>query len=1082
MNQPTMAQQPYAGKRYVRRLSSLLSRLSAPLAKDDLANSILAHLTNEEREKPRMHLSAADRQDLTGKIETILADPRKVPPKLLVDPDIGTDGPLDVNAMLRWEFEEIFQGTLYVTNPEEMIKRASQANPGEFGRVRDLFDHKQLDALADAVKKDPQIRTREEEAVLADGLRQITIALNDPGKFPPEVLHALIGAGCVADLANVQPYNHDEAPGGEAPRAPVNPRLIAALARTHRNALCLSGGGIRSATFNLGLIQGLAENGLLPHFDYLSTVSGGGFIGSWLSTWIHRNPTGVHGHLKKRPDAEEVRYLRTYSNYLAPKTGLLSADTWVIVATYLRNLTVTWLTFIPCILIALLIPRAVYAFTFEEYFNRYHDVMTVIESTVLAFAGIAYISLNLPSIRTKTATQPEDIKNAQRRFVMLSLVPMILASWLFSKVIWLYGTIISPYHIVVFATSIVFAAWLPGARKVDGKIPSLNLALITFVLIPGAAAISGAIAYAPLHWLANHQTFGAALYVSLTPPIILIFMLFSGTLIAAIVSRATGLEDEEWWARVGAYVLISIVVWAGFSILCLWIPQYVNIFESISALVGSPKTFLTNWGAWLKVIAHGAGIAATMVAVLTGRSSKTGGQASASKTTGIPADFWINALSALAVAYLFVVLNLVLDRMLLIYLQLPGLAPKDHFTVIAQSTMNVIGLSAFVFAVILVLTQLSVNGNKFTPHYFYRNRIVRAYLGASRKRRPDPFTGLDEDDNLAMYELRNQRPFHVINMALNLVGSDRLEWQERKAESFTATPLYSGSLWLGYRDSMLYGGFDSPRKKPISLGTAVAVSGAAVSPNMGYMLNSAAAQFLLAMFAVRLGIWLGNPGRPGDYTYARSAPRSSFIPILKEALGMTDEKSKYVYLSDGGHFENLGLYEMVMRGCSQIIVSDASTDDSYEFESLAVSIRKIRIDFGISIDFEKFGPIGHFDDELGQYYAVGRIRYSQIDANAPDGFLLYFKASMRGGEPRDVIEYGTAHPTFPQQTIADQFFTESQFESYRELAFHMMQKISENNPGKTPASFIAGAESNLKKNGASLKKLAKTALTKAAHG
>jgi hypothetical protein len=52
--------------------------------------------------------------------------------------------------------------------------------------------------------------------------------------------------------------------------------------------LALSGGGIRSATINLGILQGLARRGLLPRFDYLSTVSGGGYIGSCIDSWIIR--------------------------------------------------------------------------------------------------------------------------------------------------------------------------------------------------------------------------------------------------------------------------------------------------------------------------------------------------------------------------------------------------------------------------------------------------------------------------------------------------------------------------------------------------------------------------------------------------------------------------------------------------------------------------------------------------------------------------------------------------------------------------------------------------------------------------
>src|SRR5687767_10152810 len=132
--------------------------------------------------------------------------------------------------------------------------------------------------------------------------------------------------------------------------------------RGNRTALCVSGGGIRSATFALGVIQGLASAGILKKFDYLSTVSGGGFIGSWLSSWIRRHPEGVAGverdlqrtdaaiaahqpHTtdanivmpttfrqpsprKIDPEPEPVRRLRDYSNYLSPKLGLLSGDSW----------------------------------------------------------------------------------------------------------------------------------------------------------------------------------------------------------------------------------------------------------------------------------------------------------------------------------------------------------------------------------------------------------------------------------------------------------------------------------------------------------------------------------------------------------------------------------------------------------------------------------------------------------------------------------------------------------------------------------------------------------------------------------
>src|SRR5437762_13516910 len=112
-----------------------------------------------------------------------------------------------------------------------------------------------------------------------------------------------------------------------------------------RAALCISGGGIRSATFGLGVLQGLARCSLLDKFHYLSTVSGGGYIGSWLSAWIRNDPHGLDGvveELKRRPDSalnpepRPIRHLQEFSNYLAPKTGLTSVDFWTLITTFIR--------------------------------------------------------------------------------------------------------------------------------------------------------------------------------------------------------------------------------------------------------------------------------------------------------------------------------------------------------------------------------------------------------------------------------------------------------------------------------------------------------------------------------------------------------------------------------------------------------------------------------------------------------------------------------------------------------------------------------------------------------------------------
>ncbi len=279
---------------------------------------------------------------------------------------------------------------------------------------------------------------------------------------------------------------------------------------------------------------------------------------------------------------------------------------------------------------------------------------------------------------------------------------------------------------------------------------------------------------------------------------------------------------------------------------------------------------------------------------------------------------------------------------------------------------------------------------------------------------------------------------HVVNLTLNIVHGRRLAWQERKAAPFVVTPMHAGSYYLGYRRSRDYGGKDG-----ISVGTAIAISGAAVSPNMGYS-SSPLTALLLTLFNVRLGWWLGNPGVAGTDTYSRSEPRFSLRPLLSEALGLTDDLSPYAYLSDGGHFENMGLFEMVLRRCQFIVCTDAGADPEYQFADIGNAVRKIRIDLGIPIEFDSVPvhPPRTPDDDSGRYCYLGRISYSYVDgAAAPDGILVCFKPVLRGKEPQDVLNYAARNKAFPQEPTVDQFFGESQFESYRQLGEFAVETV-----------------------------------------
>jgi hypothetical protein len=210
---------------------------------------------------------------------------------------------------------------------------------------------------------------------------------------------------------------------------------------------------------------------------------------------------------------------------------------------------------------------------------------------------------------------------------------------------------------------------------------------------------------------------------------------------------------------------------------------------------------------------------------------------------------------------------------------------------------------------------------------------------------------------------------------------------------------------------------------------------------MGYH-SSPALTFLLTLCNARLGAWLGNPGAAGRLTWRRRDPLHGAGPLLREMFGRTTDQNPYVYLSDGGHFENLGLYEMVARRCRYIVVSDAGCDRDYAFEDLGAAIRKIRIDLGVPIVFESGISIDAGHQGAGNTHgAYAVVQYSAVDKGMPDGVLLYLKATLSGNEPEDVRSYADSHPAFPHESTADQWFGESQFESYRALGLHTIDEM-----------------------------------------
>lgn len=201
-------------------------------------------------------------------------------------------------------------------------------------------------------------------------------------------------------------------------------------------ALCLSGGGIRSASFCLGVIQGLAEirghgeeKSLLEQFDYLSTVSGGGYIGSWLSAWLVREGDGaeVIRQLKAargNSDAEPppIQHLREYSSYLTAKVGLLSGDTWAAVAIVLRNIIVNWLIFAPLFGLVVIAFKFISAWLAHSTFS-FGGLFDAV-ATIAALSLV--LSLGYKLVWLYVIDRSETGGGAQGHFLMFSLTQRLL--------------------------------------------------------------------------------------------------------------------------------------------------------------------------------------------------------------------------------------------------------------------------------------------------------------------------------------------------------------------------------------------------------------------------------------------------------------------------------------------------------------------------------------------------------------------------------------------------------------------------------------------------------------------------------
>ncbi len=933
----------------------------------------------------------------------------------------------------------------------------------------------------------------------------------------------------------------------------------------HRARLCglaFSGGGIRSATFNLGVLQGLARLGILDKFQYLSTVSGGGYIGSWLAAWIKREcgapqcqadtdnqcsttskkagedqengntgqagrktcdsenkgfsaggasvgdgseettktvekppaePPGMDGFRKvlrglnasgkessgkidfknhRCCESKPISHLREFSNYLTPRRGLWGNDTLTLAVAYARNLFLTVSVLLGALIAGVLFVHSAavvyhHMLTFEDSSMKWGNFAAF--TLFLAMASF-FSSWDLTTCRALSGPRRAEIKGtvAVSRSAFWSTIVSI---WFGAAGLWhltryfsggWYAKLTDPGVLGTIGMSMaaifmaVIVGGIAGRVVVHRRSAGMSETWLHYfkrilahfkrilALLVGSTAMVFLIGLCitVIHrWLDHEWT-----AVIWGPLLVLIALSFFTTIIVGAGCRALDELEREWLARILAPITKWSVLFCMLTALVLYTPV-VNQWLEIK--------YKSIWAALWAAISL-AGI----------QLSRSGGSV-------VPAGTrrWIVRV-VLAVSPVVIVTGFIVI-ITLGFNQWGGeffnesKAGQGGWSVIPRTdsdslaTGMAIGIGALLFT--LVWSCL-VGVNTFSLHALYGNRLIRAFLGASNlDRRWHPFTGFDPRDNeVRLAELQPQSatyqgPFIIINAAINMVHGSRLAWQQRKAGSFTFTPLFCGyefppaAVDNGNGEERASGGYVlSSRyadggKNGISLGKAMTISGAAASPNMGYH-SSPALAFLMTIFNLRLGWWLPNTNTRMEKKeiFRRRGPLMGLAYLLSELLGMTSSRSRFVYVSDGGHFENLGIYELIRRRTRFILASDAAADPAMAFGDLGNAIERCRADFGVSIDLDPEQLKLDAEEGLSCWHcAVGKIRYSDVDADAKDGILVYIKASLTGDESRDIIAYKARHPDFPHETTIDQWFDEDQFESYRALGRHITEHVLE---------------------------------------
>jgi hypothetical protein len=869
----------------------------------------------------------------------------------------------------------------------------------------------------------------------------------------------------------------------------------------------LSGGGIRSATFCLGVFQALARLKQLGQIDFLSTVSGGGYFGSAYGRLFTRAVvTGVaqiEAELGGPTEGRFVGWLRENGRYLSPRGGgdLILALTatlrgWAAVQVLLALAVVAIFSLLQLVqrAIATASPDAWARYAAHLEWHLPGDVP--LWGSAYAVVPVLFLGLTI-AIGWAYWILPSDSRDARwSRSVALGILLALAGGLGFGQLetpSWfrVAGVVVAVLAAAALLAAVVMLLDLTRsgglaptdaerrAAGQDGRARRRGLARLLDLLPHGCLATEEE-RIAARDRMRNRYSFvqkcllalaaGAAAFVVVDS--------FGQTLYA--LSLYENAAVGKWFASILAPLGAAAAL----------VGRIVPVFRRGEGKKGPIRGLIP--------------VAATIVATIVLLILLTGADtlshaivATFECPTGVPQSLCRDAPSPIGACCL------------------PAPAAASPCCAASSDPVG-LGWPALMTGFLGVLALVSgwslplLNASTQLP--LYRARLARAYLGASNPQRhagtragsvlnvlADDDTAIESyyamgDPTRARQLFGKGTPLHLINCTINetIEGRSQVEQNDRKGVPLAVGPC---GMSAGVRHHVVrdvngvaqclppppgYRVFEydsqPPGGEPMTLGQWLAISGAAFSTGIGAR-TSFGMSVLAGLANVRLGYWWDSRTKRDDRFWRKLLPVQLYLldEILARFRGTAE---RFWNLSDGGHFENLGGYELLRRRLPLVVLVDAEADPDFTFPGLADLVMKARVDLDADIHFldeaeldaaveadvrPRFGTldqlrrgawtqdIGPLEKDAGRHLdrieherfswrhaALARVTYAEP---AQTTWLVYLKASMTGDEPPDVLQYHRENTAFPHQTTGDQFFDERQWESYRKLGEHVAAEI-----------------------------------------